>query len=368
MSVLKRIELGLRRILLIVMGGLKRRRRPPEKSLDFNRSKILFVRQDRIGDVLVSTPLLAAVKKHHPGATIDVFLSPNNHFVLANNALVRRRWIYTKRPLATLKLLAAIRRERYDFIVDLMDNPSVTSTILCALAGGRWNVGLEKENDSIYDIKIPRLSRKETHIVDRLAQLLRAFAIDPSHEPLAIHYQTSAESEALAESLFRSPDLAGRPVLGLNISAGSEARFWGIGNFHALLALLERHYPRLTALVLYRPDDRERAEEIAGPHRQAIVGPVTKSFDHFAALIGRLGLLVTPDTSAVHLAAAFGIPAVVLYVQSNKELGVWAPYNTKSEVLISDIDDLSTIAPGDVLASVRSLIDDAVTGIDTRGR
>ena len=93
MNILKRIELAFRRIMLVVTGKLVRRSRQPEKSLDFNRSKILFVRQDRIGDVLVSTPLLTAVKRHYPGAIVDVLLSTNNHFVLANHPLVRKRWI-----------------------------------------------------------------------------------------------------------------------------------------------------------------------------------------------------------------------------------------------------------------------------------
>jgi ADP-heptose:LPS heptosyltransferase len=52
---------------------------------------------------------------------------------------------------------------------------------------------------------------------------------------------------------------------------------------------------------------------------------------------------VTPDTSAVHLAAAFNIPSVVLFVQSNKDLRVWEPYGSLSESVITDIDDLETI-------------------------
>ena len=65
--------------------------------------------------------------------------------------------------------------------VDMIDNPSVTSTILCLLFGAKWNVGIDKDNNYVYDISVPMLSRRETHIVDRIAQLLVPFHIDPQN-------------------------------------------------------------------------------------------------------------------------------------------------------------------------------------------
>lgn len=57
----------------------------------------------------------------------------------------------------------------------------------------------------------------------------------------------------------------------------------------------------------------------------------------------RCTFLITPDTSAVHLAAAFGVPLVVLYVQSNKGLRVWDPYGVEYESIVADVDDLKVI-------------------------
>jgi ADP-heptose:LPS heptosyltransferase len=87
-----------------------------------------------------------------------------------------------------------------------------------------------------------------------------------------------------------------------------------------------------------------------------LLSPETKTFDAFAAFVKSLRLLVTPDTSAVHLAAAFSIPSVVLYVQSNKDLRIWEPYGSESETLVTDVDDLTTIPPADVFAAIVRLL------------
>lgn len=357
MTSLKNIELSIRRGLLRLLGVTVTRGRPIPPSTDFNACKYLFVRQDRIGDVLVSTPLIYSLKNRYPGAVIDFFLSKNNHFALQNEPLVRKRWVYTKRLTDSIRLLRNIRREHYDFVIDLMDNPSATSTVICSLAGGKWNVGLLKENEFVYDVTVPLLSRKETHIVDRLAQLLKVFNIDVNQSQLAIRYLVSPESERISTEFFASKLESGKRVVGINISAGSEVRFWGVSNFRELIGRLVQEHPDIRILLLFAPQEQPRAVEIAESFPRVVLSPMTHSFDEFAALIQHVDLLVTPDTSAVHLAAAFNIPSVVLYVQSNKELRVWEPYRSESAIHVTDVDDVTTIPPNEVYESVRKLID-----------
>ena len=119
MEFLKPVEIGFRRFLLRMLGVFVKRGRPLPDSIDFSSRKYLFVRQDRIGDVLVSTPLIHALKDKYPNATVDFLLSSNNHFVLENEPLVRKRWIYRKTIASALEILKAIRKEKYDFVIGL---------------------------------------------------------------------------------------------------------------------------------------------------------------------------------------------------------------------------------------------------------
>jgi ADP-heptose:LPS heptosyltransferase len=356
MEFLKPLEISFRQFLLRSLELLVRRGRSLPAGMDFSKKKFLFVRQDRIGDVLVSTPLIHALKEKYPSATLDFLLSSNNHFVLQNEPLVRKRWIYRKTLAGAIEMLKSIRGEHYDFVIDLMDNPSATSTVLCALAGGKWNVGLSKENAYSYDVVVPLLSRKEYHIVDRLAMLLTVFGVDRTFVDLRIHYSVSEESEMFAERWFNEQEIKGQRVIGINISPGEGTRIRGVTNYQGLIRRLKEEYKRVRLVVLHQPSDITVAQTIVGPFTDVLLSPETETFDRFAAIVRRVWILVTPDTSAVHLAAAFSIPSVVLYVQSNKDLRIWEPYAALSESLVTDVDDLKTIPLDSVVKAIARLV------------
>jgi len=360
---LKRLELLLRKEIILLLKFLfSNKKKSFKKPDDLNSPKILFIRQDRIGDVLVSTPIFMPIKKRYPDSILDIVLSKNNYFVLQNENLIRKKWLYQKNLIKLLKMIFAIRKENYDFAVDLSDNVSVTSSILSILAGAKYKVGLEKENSFIYNISVPLLSRKEIHIVERIAQLLLAFGIDPKQENLRLRYFTSADSDLKVENFLNEFNLSGKFIIGINISAGTDARFWGIDNFVKLINWITSKYEDFCTFVLYKPSDLARAGDIC-KSTSAILSPITESFDLFAAFIKRTKLLVSPDTAAIHLAAAFNIPCVALYVQSNKSLRIWEPYNVDCEVLVTDVDDLSTIEPEEVIKAVDKIINRIINKI-----
>ncbi len=352
----KRIEIWFRRLLIRLIGFFYKRNKSLPERLDFDKCRILFIRQDRIGDVLVSTPLFEALKKYYPNSVLDIVLSENNYFVLENDPRIQKRWVFKKNIGSVLRLIKLLRKEKYDFLIDLMDNPSATSTIFCLLINAKWNIGIEKENQFAYDINVPMLSRKDTHIIDRISQLLRPFKINPDSENMAVRYFTSVQSENQAGIFLQQNNLLTDFVTGINISAGNKTRFWGIENFRLLLNHLIQEYPNFKFLLLYQPSDRKNAEIISNSNKQIILSPVTGSFDHFAAFIKRLSFLITPDTAAVHLASAFNIKSVILYVQSNKELRIWEPRNTDCECIVTDVDDISTISVKQVEEAFKKLV------------
>ncbi len=368
MEFLKPVEIGFRRFLLRVLGFFVKRGRPLPPGIDFSSKKYLFVRQDRIGDVLVSTPLIHALKQRYPNATVDFLLSTNNHFVLENEPLVRKRWIYRKTLVGAWQVLKGVRREQYDFVIDLMDNPSATSTVLCALAGGGWNVGLSKINEYAYDIVVPLISRKEHHIIDRLAKLLTVFGIDQEGLDFKVHYTVARESSGFADRFIADSHLETKRIIGVNISPGEGTRFWGIENYRALISWLQTVLTNDPIVVLYQPSDQGVAEEIAKPFSEVLLSPETKTFDQFAALVERLWMLVTPDTSAVHLAAAFSIPSVVLYVQSDKELRIWEPYGSLSEVVVTEVDNLQSITLESVTRAITNLVPSIASAPSTKNQ
>ncbi len=306
--------------------------------------------------MLVSTPLIRTLKRRLPDITLDILVSTNNVMAADGIPFLGKRWVYRKNLWSIIALLRMLRREQYDVAVDLMDNPSATSTLLCLFSGARWTIGIEKANAYAYDVTVPLLSRKNVHIVRRIAELLRPFGIDPDREDLSIVYEPGQSARQRAHRMMVSEGLRGKRPLCVNISAGSPARFWGVPNYRALLKGIRSRFPDIPVVVVSSPKDEAFARAIIDSMSDVRMLPPTADFQEFASTIREMGAIVTPDTAVVHLAAAFHIPSVVLYIQTDSSLKIWEPYGAPHRALISEEDSLRSIVPDDVLGALEDLL------------
>src|SRR5579872_4948765 len=136
---LRRLEAGSRAALV----GLARRL-PQPGPLEFGPDqppvRVLYLRYDRIGDMILSTGLLRALARSHPNVVVDVLASPENAPVLAGNPYVRS--VIVSDP-AYLAAFQRIRSERYDAILDCqIFSPSTTTLVMMIMSGARHRIGL----------------------------------------------------------------------------------------------------------------------------------------------------------------------------------------------------------------------------------
>ncbi len=299
--------------------------------------------------MLVSTPLIYALHQALPGLTIDMLVSTNNVGALEGIPFVRRSWVYHKTLGSMISIIRQVRRESYDVAMDLMDNPSATSTAFSLFSGARWTVGLAKDNDFSYDIRIPLQSRKEKHIIERLAPMVEPFGVPSTNAIRRVVYIPRNHARAEARELYRSLGCLGRRKVGVNISAGHERRYWGTDRFQQMVKHLRIVEPDSAIIIGSKPSDSARAHEIAEGMRDVFVLPSQRTFDMFAAAVAHLDVLLTPDTSVVHLASAFSIPTVVLFIQSNPELRVWEPFGSVHVSVVTTSDDIRSISVEQVI-------------------
>ena len=313
----------------------------PCRLVDSATARILILRQDRIGDVLVSTPLLQAIRSAYPKAHIGMVLSTNNIAVKGALAgLVDVIHVYNKGIKGLVVLRSQLQKGAYDIVVDCMDNPSATSAILCKSSGAPIKLGINKANRAVYTHVVPLLDRATVHIVDRLMQLAMAFGVQPENHPFRIKYPLQSETIVHVQEAIQQ-HVTQRLVL-WNISGSDSSRMYDEQKTIRVLIALRKQFQHITFLVAASPVHALEQQRIA-VESGCVSAPIFPKFDEFAALVSCASLVVTPDTSVVHLAAAFSIPSVVLYVHSNKQLLPWYPYKVQSTPLVVHEGSVSQI-------------------------
>ena len=298
-------------------------------------SKILIIRLNLIGDALITSPLIKLLKENS-GCRIDVLASERNKYAFSGNPYVDNIIVYDKGFFGLLKLINSINKEEYDFIVDAHDDTSTTVSLLLSLCDSTYKYGLTKANSNLYTKTIERLDSTKHHIIERILEIIKLFRIKPEYEKTNIIYTPAEESKQKAIEFIKYNFPAKKFLAGINIQAGSGARFWGKENYIKLIEFLKNY--EINILIFSSNDNYDIAKEIGG------INPVYNcSFDELAAMISELDLLITPDTSAVHLASAYHTPVFGFYVHYNTNDIIWYPYKSEFDYMLTTEPNLNSI-------------------------
>ena len=324
------------------------------RDLDLGRARILLLRQGGLGDALVCVPVARALRQALPHARIDLLLSRRNYVVApAYRPYVNTIWNYTKRPWQTLRLLAALGRQHYDLAIDLIDGPSTTSRLLLRASRARYRLGIGRRPESVYTDAAPSLFRPDLHIVERLSQVPQPLGIDPAAVPLTLEFPIDPADRDTAHVVLGPRQ--GECRIGINLSGGFAAKYWGRDKFIALVRHIRTQHRQAEVLIFGAPDYADEVSAIAAATGARPVPPAS-AFGLFAALLNACDVIVTPDTSVSHLAAAWQKPAVVLFIQSQSHSAtLWAPYHSPHRALWHS-DRVADIPVDQVIAALDDLM------------
>jgi len=357
---LKGVEIGIRRWF---NTRLHRSQEPvvvqrPSQMFSLGQSpRILFLRQDRIGDVLVSIPIIKAIHAALPNAEIDILLGDNNIAVKhACTPFVRSILLYKKTLVSVVSLIRRIRRRNYDVVIDLMDNASTTSSLLVSWSNARYALGIDKENRSVYTHVVPLMPRATVHIVERLSMLLMPFGITPSETPLDLSYDVTEQERTAAMAFIAPPsEHQGHLYVGVNISGSDHSRMYDVDKFVEALQTIHAEFEDARLFIFSAPRHAELRDAVAARVRADSV-PSATSFHDFACRLSCMDAIVTVDTSVVHLAAAWKIPSVVLFVHDSPGLMPWYPYGSPHWPVETSTISLNNIPTQEVIEAMRSML------------
>jgi ADP-heptose:LPS heptosyltransferase len=303
--------------------------------------RILVVRKhDQIGDLILSTPALAALRRAFPQSVVSVVVRDYAKEVLYNNPHVDRLLVYPERwygwpPSRWLDFWRELRRERFDLAIVLNTvSHSVSSDIVACLARAPLRLGsdhlplLETGDIFAYNL-VARRDPAPKHEVERSLDIIRRLGIEIEGEKPRI-YLSDGERER-GHQLLASIGVVctgnqgerARSLVGIHAGPRDVRRRWPREELAGLAKRL--HEQRAVyIIIIWGPGEeslRDRMARAVG--ESAAVLPRT-SMRELAAVLSHLDLCICGDTGVFHVAGAVGCPTLSYYSATDPRQ--WGPY------------------------------------------
>jgi ADP-heptose:LPS heptosyltransferase len=332
--------------------------------------RILVVRDDRVGDMVLTTPLLSFLRDVAPGAEIDVLASRGNAAIILHDPRVARVFVNDRTWRSWARLLPRLRARRYDVVLNPIARHPYRQGIVSSLVATRHAHKISGWRPVRFQglfTKAFRLPPQLTHMaesilaVGQLAFGERRIAGRESLRRYPVSLAPSGEADARIDSYIAAHRLDRFVVV--NVSAGAHRlRDWPPERAAAVVRDVLRRHAGLSIVVTPAPgkeDDSAAVGRLCTDER-VIVSPVF-SLPDLVALIRRAVAVLTPDTALVHLASATRRPIVALFApQHPKDVPLWLPLGVPYRVLASPLGGVvADISSADVSAAFDDVMREA---------
>ena len=280
--------------------------------------KILLLQLKRIGDLILTTPAIAALRDKFPGARITLVVARECADLLPAIASVNRTLV-TRRNLMDVTMFFAVAREKFDYCIDFTRNDR--SALLAFLSGAQKRVVSHrikvqsKSRARVYN-EFARHRMREMHTLDYHLALLEPLGIGNASP--ALHLELPRAAREKAEKLRRDAKIDNAFIIFHPGSARVE-KFWGTQRWADVIDHARRDYDVDLVLTGGASEiEQEHIREIKAKLRPPIID-LSGNTDllTLTALIAQARLLVTVDSAPMHLAAATQTPQVVLFGPTN---------------------------------------------------
>ena len=276
-------------------------------------ARVLVVETGLLGELLVITPALRAIKRFRPGAEITVMVTPGSAPVLVSNPHVDRLLPLSKGEragfLVLVRLSSWIRAQHFD--AAFVFHTSFRSALAAFLGGVPVRAGLSCEGRGfLLTHRTPR--DRSAYEVDEHLRVVGLLGVASDGRSLELCLTDEERSEAVG--LLRN--VAGRPFVGLHPGASREIRRWPVERFAELGARLVGE-PEIEAVYVVGPGERDLADRVERWYsrtrldRPVVVSP--RNVRILAAVFELASAVVANNSGPMHVAAAVGVPGVFLH-------------------------------------------------------
>ena len=305
--------------------------------------RILIMRTDRLGDVVITTPIIRALRMKYPNSYLAIMVKPENKDVVINNPDLNEVIICDKDEkhkniFGIVKLgLFVLRKKKFD--LGIAFHPTNRVHILMLLAGIKKRVGYDRKMSCCLTDKFHHLKQfGEKHEIDYLFDLLQFAGItifDPNKTPYVV---TSEEDKKIVDSVIKDLEL-GDNIIAVHPGASCLSKKWPTDKFAAVLDILKERYS--SDVVIVGSDDTEEISKNIIKKMKTNAVDLTGNFllGEFSEFLSRCRMLVSNDSGPVHLAVSVGTPVISIFGRKDPGLSPkrWGPLGKSDVSLHKDV-------------------------------
>jgi len=283
--------------------------------------RILVTRLDYLGHVVLSLPLVDALRMRFPGVEIDYLTRRPAADLLARDARFARVWTLERGARAALSLVRSLRSRGYRAVIDLYSNPR--SAWLSWWSGAPVRIGGNRRGRRLlytHPIVVPREVRRVSDVFMHYGVPL---GISPDARAAKPTLVVAPDETVAANELLGAVGRVTGPLVGIHPGGKWSVKRWPTGKFVELIQLLEGKFSA-RVVVFTGPGERDATDRLRGSVSERVAFFDVLPIRTLAAVISRLDAMVACDGGVMHVAAAIGTPTVGIFGSS--EPAVWFPY------------------------------------------
>ena len=345
----RKIEHIAKHALWAIIGFFFGKKKSPPLPINFtSASSVLVIRTDRLGDVVLSTPVYESIKKSFPHLRVSAVVSRSNVPILTNNPNVDEIIPFDLKNLgATIKQL---RHNRFDIAFTLNKKFSVIASLLALISKAKYKIGYAHDETTwLYDIRLPIDNQPRHESLNNLELLNYAGLTKISKSPRL--YFNEAEEKKITTILNALRKYPERPLILIKPGTRIEKWGWKAENFQVVAEKLSSS-KKGEVLFIFGPGEKPLIDRINKQANTTIDRLPVLSIKELALAIKKSDLLFCNHTGIMHFASAVETPVAAIF--KHGETARWGPTNTPHIILEEKNSD--SLSPEIVLDQINQLL------------
>ncbi|MCM8823768.1 MAG: lipopolysaccharide heptosyltransferase II [Candidatus Omnitrophica bacterium] len=305
--------------------------------------RVLIVRTDRIGDVVLSTPVIKNLRLSYPQAFIAFMCQPITEEVVRGNPWIDEVIVYDKKGkhksfLSSLKFIRELRKKKFNWAIVL--HPTLRIHLLIFLSGIPYRIGWDRKGGFFLNYRfLHRKQEGEKHEVEYNLDLLRYIGVPIKDS--STYFPLKKENDLLVRELLKEKGVSDNDkLLVIHPSASCPSKRWPEENFIKLIALIKKELgPKWKIVIVTSQKEKIFAKKILDTYKDIVDLCGKLSVSQLGSLLNLADIFISNDSGPVHIASTLDRPVISIFGRKDKGLSPtrWRPRGNKSLYIHKDV-------------------------------